>query len=740
MKVYFTLLTFAVLSFHTYSQQKELHKANKKYDQFAYVEAGELYTKFVDKGYKSALAYTRLGDIYYLNGNMPEALKWYTLMHGMQNETAIDPVHLFRYGQCLRAAGDYDAAAGVLESVNKHCIGAACDSLNTMTNLEAIEKLSGRYTLRPVSLNSGSSDYGVAFYKDRAVIYTSARAVDATAQIDRWSNKPFFKLFNATIADNGDLIASKILEKTDQSKYHESTPAFTRDGKTMYFTRSGRRYNKKRRDTEKTNQLKIYRATINAEGLWDSLQELPFNSTSFSNAHPTLSKDEKTLIFASDRPGSLGLTDLYRVAINDDGTFGEVVSLGNEINTPGRESFPYVGPDGTLYFSSDGHAGLGGLDVYEARVDSDGVFAILNMGKPINSTQDDFTFVMDPENNQGYVASNRFGNDAVFTVFPVDQEAISTNEMILFGTLQDHDQKLITGVTKITAYDEEGNLVDEFYTDANGEYLVKLPRGRYMLRYENPGFLISKLVVGNTSADDNQMVRLNVELEPDPNYERNLKAVAKNEVKDSDGNHPFVKGFIHREKNVTGISTDENGHDLALAGENVPEDTAGGLNEEEGSKESKESNGSNRNSSSKGNQDGTNNSDSSNEYEGTLTDNEFNIDPVYFEFDKSRITKEAFVQLDNVIRILKNNPRLSLDIRSYTDSRGRSSYNDALSERRTSSVMNYILEHGIDYDRVSGRGYGEQHTVNQCTDDVPCAESDHALNRRSEFIFIGHKK
>ena len=200
------------------------------------------------------------------------------------------------------------------------------------------------------------------------------------------------------------------------TKFHESTPAYTKDGKTVYFTRNNFLDGKKGKDANKVTLLKIYKATLE-EDKWINITALPFNSDSYQVAHPTLSADEKTLYFASDMPGTKGLSDLYKVDIKEDGSFGTPVNLGSDINTEGRETFPFITSDNELYFASDGHPGLGGLDIFITKLEKDGSFKqVHNVGESANSQYDDFALIINKTSKRGFLTSNRpgVGNDDIY--------------------------------------------------------------------------------------------------------------------------------------------------------------------------------------------------------------------------------------------------------------------------------------------------------------------------------------
>ncbi|GAA4270836.1 hypothetical protein U6A24_02975 [Aquimarina gracilis] len=275
-----------------------------------------------------------------------------------------------------------------------------------LDSLTSKEKKSENFVLNILNINSKYSDYAPSFCQEK-LVFSSSRDVNRVSKsFDAFSNQPFLDLYTAS--KEADKQRIKKLKGKINSKFHESSPVFTADGKTVYFTRNNYSNKKSKTNTEGSVLLKIYQAKYKEEK-WVNIKELPFCSDEYSVAHPTLSPDGRYLYFASDMPGSLGKSDLYFVRIYKDGSFGTPQNLGNQINTDGRETFPYVSDKGKLFFASDGHLGFGGLDIFVAMPDEGGETEIYNLGEPINSPEDDFTFIINEENKIGYFASNREG-------------------------------------------------------------------------------------------------------------------------------------------------------------------------------------------------------------------------------------------------------------------------------------------------------------------------------------------
>ncbi|GAA4277878.1 TolB family protein [Aquimarina mytili] len=283
------------------------------------------------------------------------------------------------------------------------------DEYNSLLDsLTVVEKEVGNFKLNFLNINSEHSDYAPVFFEGELVFSSSRNVSSISKSFDNQSNQPFLDLF--TTSKRSDKQRIRKLKGSINTKFHESSAAFSKDNKTVYFTRNNYSKRKSKTNTKGNVLLKIYRAYYE-DGKWKNVEELPFSSDEYSIAHPTLSPDGRFLYFASDMPGSIGQSDLYVVEIYDDGSFGIPQNLGEQINTEGRETFPYVSDKGKLFFASDGHIGFGGLDVFVVMPDQSNNARVYNLGVPINSTEDDFTFIINEESKIGYFASNRMGGD-----------------------------------------------------------------------------------------------------------------------------------------------------------------------------------------------------------------------------------------------------------------------------------------------------------------------------------------
>jgi outer membrane protein OmpA-like peptidoglycan-associated protein/tetratricopeptide (TPR) repeat protein len=637
-------LPFLLLSLGLQAQTGALKKADRQYGDLAYVDAIKTYERIAEKGYKSAEIFQKLGNSYYFNGKLKEANRWYTELFYMNQE--LDPEYYYRYSQTLKANGEYDKANEYLDKFNKLSSGDSRAILykKQKNYKEIIDKNSGRFEIKPTDINSRVSDYGTAFFGDQ-VLFASSRDTIGVAKINtKWTSNSFTNLYTAKKSEDGNLSDVKKFSSSVNSKLHEDTPVFTKNKKIVYFTRNNYTDGKVGKDDDQVILLKLYRASLNDKGKWVDIVEVPFNSDKYSVAHPALSPDEKTLYFASNMPGSKGQSDLFKVEITGDNTYGKPINLTGSLNTEGRETFPFITEDNELYFASDGHQGLGGLDVFATKLNKDGMPGpIINIGAPINGPMDDFSFIIDNKTRSGYFSSNREGGkglDDIYSFVENKQLQLECNQE-LAGVVTNSETGEILSNAKVTLFDANFKELQTSTSDAQGNYTFGVECGKkYYVRGEKEEY-------------ETQEASITI-----PNESGSSKL-------------PLATAKKVKEVKV--------GTDLAKT---------------------------------------------------------FDIKIIYFDLDKSFIRKDAALELEKILDVMKQNPTMKIDVRSHTDSRQTNEYNIALSDRRAKSTVAWLIKNGIKADRLTGKGFGESQLVNNCADGVECSEADHQLNRRSEFIII----
>ena len=478
MKKLFLAITLVVLQLgYAQSDKEALKKAAQYYKNLDYVQAINAYESIAKRGIEPQELLENLGNAYYYNADYNQANKWYAkLFEGKDTKTNkpfnIKPEYYYRYAQTLKTVGDYDNSDRIMDKFSE-LVGKS-DSRATLflknRDYQAeIKRNSGRLELNLLNINTKKSEYGTAFYGDNIVYATSKSGF--LKRRSEWTGDNFYSLYEA---NTDSLQASKKAKLNGiNTKFNESTAAFTKDGNTMYFTRNNFINNEIKTNGDQTVLLKIFKATKDKHGKWGNVQEMPFNSNIHSVAHPALSPDGKYIYFSSDMKGTLGSSDIYRAKILKNG-YGKPENLGELINTSGRESFPFLSDDNILYYSSDGFPGLGGLDIYAVKLDEEGnpITKPVNIGRPANSAEDDFCYVINSKTKIGYLTSNRpegKGSDDIYSFYEHTPLRF-TCQYSLSGVVKDADTKQIIPMAKVTLWGANNTLLEETTADEEGHF------------------------------------------------------------------------------------------------------------------------------------------------------------------------------------------------------------------------------------------------------------------------------
>ena len=460
-------------AFGAFAQNTKINSGNKQSQKLAYIDAIKTYEKIVKKGFVNAEICKKIADAYYYNANYKVASEWYQKALELAND--FNPEYYYRYAISLKSSNQIEESEKYMAKyvfvVPEH---NRAQILKKEKNYKENIKLnSDRFEINTLSINSPNSDFGGSLYKDQLVFSSSRESKNIYKRTHTWTGLPFTTLFSGTISSEGLVAEPKKFAKSLDSKYNESTPVFTKDGKTVYFTRNNFLKGKTGQNLEGSVLLKIYRAYLNEKQEWDKIIELPFNSDNFQVAHPALSPDEKILYFASDRPGSIGNSDIYKVEIKSDGNFGEPENLGKTINTEGRETFPFISESGILYFASDGRPGLGGLDIFQVDLNKiNKRNSVLNIGAPINGTMDDFSFCINEATNRGFFTSNRDGgqgNDDVYG-FIQNKPIVYPCEQQLAGIVLDKQTNEILPGSDVSLFSKDHQLISNQISNQKGEF------------------------------------------------------------------------------------------------------------------------------------------------------------------------------------------------------------------------------------------------------------------------------
>ena len=495
------LLVFFCQALVLSAQSGKQKKADRLYENFAYTKAVDIYSDLLERDYNTEYNQRKLADSYYQLRDPENAVVYYEKVVQQPN---VSPEYYFKYAQALRGVREYDQSREWLRKYQEEGRnGGIAESILDDEDMNIYEGLE-TFRLEPADFNSRFSDFG-AYERNGTIYFTSTRAEGArNPKIYDWNGEPFLDVYSlqtgtsAVIPVEGDL----------NTKRHEGPVTISADGETMYFTRNNYLNNKNgKKDEEGVNHLKIYKASL-VNNTWINVEELPFNDNSYSMGHPSLSADEKILYFASEAPGGYGGSDLYKVSISN-GTYGTPENLGSEINTPGNEVFPFSSEDGRLFFSSDGHKGLGLLDIFVVHLDDHS--NVQNLGEPINSSRDDFSFSTTSGATRGYISSNRpggQGSDDIYTMKILEP-------LSLRGTITDSiNSKPIANAT-IRLLDENNSQIAFIETDEQGNYETEIQRDRtYPIEARHIKYDEKTGRISTTNMDDETELVYDIELSP----------------------------------------------------------------------------------------------------------------------------------------------------------------------------------------------------------------------------------
>ncbi len=508
MLVFLFLTAFATKNF---AQEHALQKANTAYENYAYIDALKIYESVAAKGYKSVEMFQNMGNAYYFNGNYEKAALWYEELFSMN--VKVESEYYYRYAQTLKSIGNNEKANKILSQFNQILNKKKKVKSTNKGNdyLKSIPNNSGRFTIENVDFNSKYSDFGTTFLGNKLVFTSSRDSLSSFELTHNWTNQYFTNIYFASFDSIGKFSKLEKWDKNINSKFNESSPIFTKDGSTLYFTRNNYLKGKRSKSSDKATLLKLYKANLKGN-IWANVQELPFNDNEYSVAHPALSPDGKTLYFASNMPGALGQSDLFRVAINADGTYGKPENLGRKINTSERETFPFISEENELYFASDGHSGLGGLDIFVSKINDDGTIdEPINIGAPANSPQDDFAFWIDVTTRKGYFSSNRPGGKGFDDIYKFKETRKLNCEQFITRKITDDETKMAISNATVVLLDEQFHEIQKQYSDENGLYSFKVKCGlTYYIRITKQGFDTQeqKIEVGNNNDPNTSSIKM----------------------------------------------------------------------------------------------------------------------------------------------------------------------------------------------------------------------------------------
>ncbi|MCK5692785.1 MAG: OmpA family protein [Bacteroidales bacterium] len=647
IRIFSLVIMAALLASNPAEGQKKQKdsRAQAAFDAGEYFEAIDLYknavSKVNDNTQKTAILF-KIGECYRILGDARSAELWYKKA---VREDFQDPIIFLRYGQMMLINEKYTEAE---EQFNKY-MELVPDDPRGRVGIESCEAAvnwkdnpSGYLVESMRYFNSRQRDFSPGYINDTytELYFTSTREDASGNDTHGATGQNFADLFTSTLDRKGKWSVPVPVESLN-SEFEDGTPNMSSDFTTIYFTRCIK---------GKNQQLgcQILSATAGGRDWSEPKVELEELGDSVTSAHPAISPDGNTLYFVSDMPGGLGENDIWLVTRGQGGSWGKPANLGEQINTPGNELYPFVHNDGSLYFSSDSRVGLGGLDIYRATKDETGSWSLENMKPPINSPEDDFGIVFEVDVERGFFSSSRKGrgNDDIFSF------VLPPLEFSVTGVVRDERNDQILPGSTVKSVGSDGITV-ETNTGNEGTFKFMLKPGTdYVFIASQPGYLNGKERESTRGMDQSKEFEVTIYL-----------------------------------ASITQV---------------------------------------------------------------------IELPNIFYDFAKWDLRPESMVSLDNLVETLDDNPNVTIELMSHTDSRGTPADNLELSQKRAQSVVDYLISKGIQPDRLKARGYGESQPkvvdekvlsqydfleldevltegfINQL-ESAELQEKAHQVNRRTEF-------
>ncbi len=728
------------------AQSPRLKAANRQFENFSYLNAIRQYEELLRKGqnlevFERREVLTNLAFAYRRIQDSRNAERVYADL--LDEFPDADSETYLYYAQALAQNGKHRESQKAYATYGDRQTADLRGKKFAVSYLDVnrFYQDSSSYKVEYLPINSRQADFSPMFYKNGLVFVSAREEGGALKRIFGFNQTPFLDLYFAPdtselrrpdpVRSGGAAIGgatgsggnaeavsepAKPLSKIEQfsrtlnTKYHEGPMTFNREQNFIVFTRNNYLKGKTGKSSDGVTKLKLYSAVLKPNGKWGDVKELPFNSDEFSCGHPAFSPDDKKLYFVSDKPGGFGGTDLYVVDFGD-GKWGQPVNLGKALNTEGNEMFPFVDGGNTLYFASDGHEGLGGLDIFAAK----DLKTAENLGAPINSDKDDFGFISTPDRASGYFSSNRKRGLSDDNLYSFRRSCKQLNLLVYDATtrapMPGVQVRLVRdGQNQDLRQTSAAGLVD-LCLQSGGEYEFKaLKEGyasgslRYSTRTNSSGHQTSLAIYLQKSAG--QLVRGVVKSEFTKQPMAGVEVTLENEkdgsrqkvVTGSDGSYEFdaKPGAAHRLiAQKDNYATNKNVVKPKKGAKVIQTET------------------------------------------GLYGQNEvFKLENIYYDLDRYFIRPDAAAELTRLVPVLKQNPDMKIEIRSHTDSRAPDAYNLKLSDNRAQAVVDFLVARGISSNRLVSRGYGETALVNDCGNGVSCSEEKHQANRRTEFKVI----
>jgi len=756
-----------------YVQLMKFKKAERYFEEYSYSKAVELYKELYISGDSSLTSI--IANCYFKLGLTDSASGWYSKVVKYTSPPVED---IYNYSEVLSQQGLYIESAKWLKAYrnlntedsrpNRKLKGNA-NPASLLENVNAFE-------ITPLEINTHEAEFAAVPWNDRVIFTSSRRKTEVVKREYNWDQNPFLDLYSAKRNEDGSLSDVQKLDMSIKTPFHQGPASFTGDGQSVWFTRNNPN-SKKGKGRNDILHLTLYSARMTSTKLKD-IQPFPYNDAAYSVGQASVSEDGETLYFVSDMPGGYGGTDIYRTTMNDSGDWSTPENLGEFINTEGNEMFPYIHDSGFLFFSSNGHKGLGGLDVYKVHLEKLPQ-VIDNLNAPINSSKDDFAFVIDKEFNKGYFSSNRSGGVGSDDIYAFTLGHPFMDPRGLREVLSDNDSDEIMSMTPITIRDEGAHMMSEITTDfakpllldsdtvsLSQEYMIqntyslqnndlntnevsvtdsfntedlsnKAPKVKQsgsitdIKSSQVPEGLDSPKNIDESDNDSDEimsMTPITIRDEGAHMMSEITTDFAKPLLLDSNNEASVTDSFKTEGLSIKPPKVQQSGSITDIKSSHVPEglDSPKNIDESDNELLSK---------TTVALKDPIWTTEDTNEElidPPLASHNDSNIRPlvnfevgmdlgallniniIYFDFDKYEIRPDARIELEKVIAAMLKYPDLTIELGSHTDCRGSKAYNQKLSENRANATAKYLIKYIDNTDRVIIKGYGESQPVNNC--------------------------
>ena len=695
----------------------QIAQGDKAYARMAYPQAISYYESGLKKDTTNFAAWAKLADCYRQVSDAKKAEGAYGKVVA-SNSAGADEHYL--YILSMMENTHYAEAKNEISKFSSAFAGdARIDLLTKCTrNLDEYLQKKNSYSVKSVNTNGLSSDICPVQYGDGIVFISDRGALSSKKLINSGTNRPFYAPYYAK-GTGSSFDAPSRFDTYQKNDYHSGPLTFNGDGKLMVITRSNIIDGKTTKDGQGVVRLQLF-SSAQGEKTWGLEVPMPFNSSNYSCMHPSLTADGNTVYFASDMPGGEGGVDIWK-SIWDGAAWSTPENLGKRINSIGDDVFPFITSENILYYSSNGHPGLGGLDVHMSELSGTSWSQSENLGGDINSSYDDFGMTYNAATKTGYFSSNRNGEGINDDLYFFEKLCTNTNIAI---TDEETGKPIIGASLKII---ENGIEIGNVLTDDTGVINRCLNPSR---NYE----FISKREKHNDGranlsssqlANSNGSASASIQMKRIPDSVANVEGRVFN-ADDKSGAVGLTVSLVNKKSGETKTATtDANGKyrfeklDIdcdyevrtkkADCGEPVEAFNTRGIV-------------------------GTKNLTMD---IALLCKNDvIQIENIYYDYKKFDIRPDAALELDKIVAVLMKYPNMRIELRSHSDARGNDNFNLKLSDDRANSAGLYIVSKGIDNKRIVARGYGEKELLNKCKDGVKCDEKQHEENRRTEFKIL----